>query len=162
MSLNIKDKNIFTKLNKLQESGELKKYPKALLRNNCRVRVNPDDYLMTDEFILISPYFNLPRDIYIYGKQGREACSEDNIYLNYWLDVFFKTIENGQICPNQFKKSNLKFELTIGISKEFRQIAYNYNTWTRNNIIEFLSCLFDTRLEEANYQQQDLLELMVA
>lgn len=160
MSLNIKDKNINKKLKELQESGELKKYPAALLRNSCRVRVNADDFLIEDEFILVSPYFNLPRDIYIYGKQGYQT--EDNIYLNYWLDIFYKTIENGLICPQQFKKSELKFELTIGMSKEFRTKAYNYHTWTRNNIIEFLSCLFDTRLEEANYQQQDLLELMAA
>lgn len=161
MSLNINDRHITEKLKTLQESGELKKYPTALLRNNCRVRINSDDYLKSDEFILISPYSNLPRDIYIYGKRTG-SNSEDNIYLNYWLDVFLKTIEKGQICPEQFKKSELKFELTLGISKEFRRRAYNYNTWTRNNIIEFLSCLFDTRLEEASYQQEDLLELMAA
>lgn len=161
MSLNINDENIRDELKSLQESGELKRYPTALLRNNCTVRINPDDYLTADEFIVISSYSNLPRNIYIYGK-GRESYTGDDIYLNYWLDIFLKTIEHGKIYPQQFEKSKLKYELTIGISNVFRAKAYNYNTWSRNNIIEFLSCLFDTKLEEVNYQQEDLLETMVA
>ena len=161
MSLNINDENIKDELKSLQESGELKKYPIALLRNNCTVRVNPDDYLKSDEFIIISSYSNLPRNIYIYGK-GRQTYSGDDIYLNYWLYIFLKTIEKGEIYPHQFEKSQLKFELAIGISNEFRAKAYQYNTWSRNNIIEFLSCLFDTKLEEVTYQQEDLLETMVA
>lgn len=161
MSLNIKDRNIMRKLTLLQESGEFKKYPVGLLRYNCTVKVNPDDYLRADEFMIISSYSNLPRSIFIYGK-GKDCNSEDNIYLNYWLDVFFKTIENGKIYPHQFEKSQSKLELTVGISRIFRGKAYHYNTWTRKNIIEFLSCLLDTSLEEANYQQEDLLEEMVA
>lgn len=161
MSLNIKDRNLIEKLSLLQESGELKKYPLGLLRYNCTVKVNPDDYLKADEFMICSSYSNLPRNIYLYGK-GDNYNSEDNIYLNYWLDVFFKTIENGKIYPQQFDKSQSKFELTIGISRVFREKAYSYNTWTRKNIIEFLSCLLDTNLEEANYQQEDLLEEMAA
>ena len=161
MSLNIKDNKFDDKLNQLLENEELKKYHTILLTNSCRVRVNPDDYLMTEDFILVSPYFNLPRSIYIYGK-AEETNSEDNIYLNYWFDVFSKTIEKGNIIPQQFKKSEIKYELTIGLSKEFRGRAYNYNTWDKNNIIEFLCCLFNSTLQEAKFQQQDLLDQMVA
>ena len=71
MLLNVKNKNIVEKLKKLDETGEFKKYPNLLLKSNCIVRVNSDDYLYNDEFIVISPYLNLPRAIYLYGKKGR-------------------------------------------------------------------------------------------
>lgn len=160
MPLNVKSKNIIEKLNMLDETGDFKKYPMMMLRNTARVRVNPDDYLMKDDFMIVSPYFNLPREIYLYGKKGSSAV-EDNIYFNYWMDVFVRTIEHGYINYDKFEKSNSKYEMTIGIPFEFRKSAY-YNYWSRENVINFLSCLFDVRLEEVDYQQQDMLELMAA
>ena len=80
MPLNVKSKKIFEKLNTLNESGEFKKYPGSMLRNNSIVRVNPDDYLMADEFFIVSPYCNLPKKIYLYGKR---SSNDDNIFLNY-------------------------------------------------------------------------------
>lgn len=122
MSLNINDKKLIEKLNECKENGELSQYPKTLLRNSCTVRVNPDDYLQTDEFIIISPYANLPRNIYLYGKGDYDS---DNIYINFWFDTFFKTIETGVICPEKFKKSDIIYEFTLGLTKEFRRSAYN-------------------------------------
>lgn len=158
MLLNVKSKKIFEKLNTLNESGEFKKYPGSMLRNNSRVRVNPDDYFMSDEFFIVSPYCNLPREIYLYGKR---SSNDDNIFLNYWMNIFLKSIENGYLNYEHFDKSTSKYELTIGIPYNFRRRAFE-RTWTRKDIIQFLSCLFDVKLEEANYQQQDLLELMAA
>lgn len=160
MPLNVKSKTIISRLNSLDESGEFKKYPGMFLRNSARVRVNPDDYLRKDDFIIVSPYFNLPREIYLYGKRSRTA-DDDNIYLNYWMSIFLKTIENGNLSYDCFEKSTSKYELTVGIPYSFRKSAF-LSTWTRQDVINFLSCLFDVKLEEANYQQQDLLELMVA
>ena len=162
MLLNVNTKYIYKRLNKLNESGEFRKYPSIFLRNSCRVRVNKDDYLTEDEFFISSPYMNLPREIYLYGKKLTKSNDENNIYINYWLDIFLKTIEKGYICPKQFKKSTNHYELAIGIPFEYRRMAFSATRWTRSNIIEFLSCLFGTKLQEANYQQQDLLELMVA
>lgn len=159
MQLNVKSNNIKNKLEQLNIDGEFIKYPDIFKRNNCLVRVNGDDYLNTDEFLIVSSKFNLPRQIFLYGKK---ESNENIIYLNQWMDIFLDTIENGYISRSDFKKSYLKYELAIGIPYEFRRKAYNGNNWTKNNIIEFLSCLFDTRLEEINYQQQDILELMVA
>ena len=68
MLLNVNTKYIYKRLNKLNESGEFRKYPSIFLRNSCRVRVNKDDYLTEDEFFISSPYMNLPREIYVYGK----------------------------------------------------------------------------------------------
>ena len=46
---------------------------------------------------------------------------------------------------------------------EYRCNAFSGREWNRNNIISFLSCLFDNELEEADFEQQDFLEeLMVA
>ena len=162
MLLNVNTKYIYKRLNKLNESGEFKKYPSIFLRNSCRVRVNKDDYLTEDEFFISSPYMNLPREIYLYGKKLTKSNDENNIYINYWLDIFLKTIEKGYICPKQFKKSTNHYELAIGIPFQYRRMAFSATRWTRSNIVEFLSCLFGTKLQEANYQQQDLLELMVA
>ena len=105
---------------------------------------------------------NLPREIYVYGKKLTKSNDENNIYMNYWLEVFLRTIEKGYICPKQFKKSTNHYELAIGIPFQYRRMAFSATRWTRSNIVEFLSCLFGTKLQEANYQQQDLLELMVA
>ena len=162
MLLNVNTKYIYKRLNKLNESGEFRKYPSIFLRNSCRVRVNADDYLTEDEFFISSPYMNLPREIYVYGKKLTKSNDENNIYINYWLDIFLKTIEKGYICPKQFKKSTNHYELAIGIPFQYRRMAFSATRWTRSNIVEFLSCLFGTKLQEANYQQQDLLELMVA
>ena len=162
MLLNVNTKYIYKRLNKLNESGEFRKYPSIFLRNSCRVRVNKDDYLTEDEFFISSPYMNLPREIYLYGKKLTKSNDENNIYINYWLDIFLKTIEKGYICPKQFKKSTNHYELAIGIPFQYRRMAFSATRWTRSNIVEFLSCLFGTKLQEVNYQQQDLLELMVA
>lgn len=162
MLLNVNTKYIYKRLNKLNESGEFRKYPSIFLRNSCRVRVNKDDYLTEDEFFISSPYMNLPREIYLYGKKLTKSNDENNIYINYWLDIFLKTIEKGYICPKQFKKSTNHYELAIGIPFQYRRMAFSATRWSRSNIVEFLSCLFGTKLQEANYQQQDLLELMVA
>ena len=162
MLLNVNTKYIYKRLNKLNESGDFRKYPSIFLRNSCRVRVNKDDYLTEDEFFISSPYMNLPREIYLYGKKLTKSNDENNIYINYWLDIFLKTIEKGYICPKQFKKSTNHYELAIGIPFQYRRMAFSATRWTRSNIVEFLSCLFGTKLQEANYQQQDLLELMVA
>ena len=162
MLLNVNTKYIYKRLNKLNESGEFRKYPSIFLRNSCRVRVNADDYLIEDEFFISSPYMNLPREIYVYGKKLTKSNDENNIYMNYWLEVFLRTIEKGYICPKQLKKSTNHYELAIGIPFQYRRMAFSATRWTRSNIVEFLSCLFGTKLQEANYQQQDLLELMVA
>ena len=161
MLLNVNTKIIYRKLKKLDESGEFRKYPSLFLKNSCRVRVNKDDYLKEDEFFISSPIINLPREIYVYGKKSKKN-DENNIYINYWLEVFLRTIENGYLCPSQFKKSTNKYELAIGIPYNYRKMAFFENIWEKNDIIEFLSCLFGTKLREANYQQQDLLELMAA
>ena len=92
MLLNVNTKYIYKRLNKLNESGEFRKYPSIFLRNICRVRVNADDYLIEDEFFISSPYMNLPREIYVYGKKLTKSNDENNIYINYWLDIFLKTI----------------------------------------------------------------------
>lgn len=160
MSLNVKSQNILSKLSMLNDAGEFKRYPTSMLRNNARVRVNHDSYLEEDDFIIVSPYFNLPREIYIYGKKTRSS-DEDSIYLNYWMPVFLNTVENGTLNYGQFEKSFSKYEMTIGLPYLYRCKAYG-NSWQRENIIEFLSCLFNVKLEQANYQQEDLLDLMVA
>lgn len=160
MPLNVKSTTITDRLKLLDEVGEFKKYPAKLLRSSATVKVNPDDFLKKDEFIIVSPYCNLPRNIYIYGKNTADQY-EDNIYLNYWMTIFLKTIENGFINQDVFSKCTSKAELTIGLPYEYRRRAYK-STWKRENIIEFLSCLFDVKLEQANYQQQDWIDLMVA
>ena len=82
----------------------------------------------------------------MYGKKGRND-NADNLYLNYWLKVFLKTVEKGNLYKNDFEKSNSKIELCIGLPFLFRYQAFKNSTWTRENIIEFLSCLFDTYIE---------------
>ena len=137
MLLNVNTKYIYKRLNKLNESGEFRKYPSIFLRNSCRVRVNADDYLIEDEFFISSPYMNLPREIYVYGKKLTKSNDENNIYMNYWLEVFLRTIEKGYICPKQFKKSTNHYELAIGIPFQYRRMAFSATRWTRSNIVEF-------------------------
>lgn len=158
MLLNVNSKKIMEKLEKLDKDGEFKKYPGNRLSSSSLVRVNPDDYLTGDEFFIVSPYCNLPREIYLYGKRG---ASDDAIYLNYWMNVFLKSIETGNLIYDRFNKSDSPNELTIGIPYNFRMNAFR-RTWNRQDVIQFLSCLFDIRLEEACYQQQDILDLMAA
>ena len=62
-----------------------------------------------------------------------------------------------------FEKCTSKSELCIGLPLEYRCHAFNYESWKKENIIDFLSCLFNTILEEGEYKQQDLWEeLLVA
>lgn len=159
MPHSVKSSRIKSNLERLNREGEFLKYPDMFKRNSSLVRVNRDDYLVEDEFMIVSSKFNLPRQIYLYGKK---QSSEDVIYLNKWMDIFLNTIENGYIEKNDFSKSNLNYELAIGLPFDFRRKAFDGDTWSRYNVIDFLSCLFDTNLEEINYQQQDMLELMVA
>lgn len=156
---NIEDKREIVKLN---NSKRFLKYPTMFLNNTCQVRVNKDDYLKEEQFTINCKYRILPRKIYLYGKKTRYS-EEDNIYLNYWLSIFLKTVEKGKLCKYDFEKSDSKLELCIGLPLGFREKAFKYNTWTKEDIIGFLSCLFDTVIEEADYEQQDLLEsLLVA
>ena len=78
------------------------------------------------------------------------------------MKIFLKTVEKGNLYKYDFEKSDSKIELCIGLPLVFRYEAYNYNSWKRENIIEFLSCLFDTYLEESEYEQQDLFEELAA
>lgn len=156
---NVQDKR---EIKKLTNSKRFSKYPSMFLRNTCEVRVNPDDGFKKDKFILYSKTNNLPRKIYLYGKKTK-IDEENDIYLNYWLEVFLKTVEEGNLCKYDFEKSDSKLELCIGLPSKYRVYAFNYSRWTRKNIIEFLSCLFDCDLEIVDYEQQDLLDnLMIA
>ena len=79
------------------------------------------------------------------------------------MNIFLKTIEKGYLQKYDFKKNKSKTELSIGLPLEFRRRAFNYKEWKKENIIDFLSCLFNTTLEEGEYKQQDLWEeLLVA
>lgn len=155
----VKDKRA---LKRLVNSKRFIEYPKIFLSNTCKVKVNADDWLRADEFTICSKTKILPKRIYIYGKKTQNHIEEDNLYLNYWMKVFFKTVEKGKLFKHDFEKSNSKLELTIGIPIKFRANAYKLNTWTRLNVIEFLSCLFNIPIEEAEYEQQDLIEQLMA
>lgn len=146
----------------LTHSNRFTKYPSMFLGNTCKVIVNGDDYLLGDEFIIESKYKILPKTIRLYGKKLHYQ-DKDTIFLNYWMDVFLKTIEQGKLSRADFEKSDSKLDLCIGLSKYFRSEAFRCRTWTRGNVINFLSCLFDKELYEVNYKQQDLFEeLLVA
>lgn len=152
-------------IRKLYTSNRFIRYPDMFLNNTCRVKVNQDDYLVADEFTIFSKSKNLPKKILIYGKKtGRTNLPiEDNLYLNYWMDVFLQTVEHGYLCKYDLKKSESKTELTIGLPLHYRRNAFNTNLWKREDIIKFISCLFNTELEEIDYEQQDLIEnLLVA
>lgn len=147
----------------LYKSKRFLEYPKYYLSNVCTVRVNKDEYLFQDEFTIYCKSKILPRKVYIYGKKAvQNVIDDNNLYLNYWIEIFLKTIEKGNLYKKDFEKSNLKSELTIGIPYELRKCAYNHTCWTRANIIEFISCLFNMPVEEINYEQQDIFETMVA
>ena len=136
-------------IKRLIYSSRFPKYPDIFLNKTCKVRVNGDEGLMTDEFTIKSKYRILPRKIYIYGKKT--------------LNIFLNTVESGNLCKADFKKSNSKAELTIGLPLKYRLEAFSHRNWSRKNIILFLSCLFDNDIEEVNYEQQDLFEdLLVA
>ena len=151
---NVKDKR---DVKKLTNSKRFPRYPNMFLRNTCEVRINADECLKEDKFTLYSKSNNLPRKIYLYGKKTK-SNEESDIYLNYWLNIFLKTVEEGNLCKYDFKKSDSKLELCIGLPLKYRAVAFKYKNWTRKNVIDFLSCLFDCKLEEADYEQQDLLE----
>ena len=147
-------------IKRLRFSKRFCKYPDMFLGNVCRVIVNKDNYLVKDEFIIKSKYKILPRNIFLYGK--KENYGSNNLYLNYWLEIFLKTVEQGYLYKYDLKKSELKTELAIGLPLEFRYQAFDYTNWDRKKVIKFLSCLFDNELIEENYEQQDLFEELVA
>ena len=155
----VKDKK---RLKMLYYSKRFTKYPDYYLSNYCRVKVNSDDYLIKDEFTIYSKSKILPRKIHIYGKKRKRGFDEDNLYLNYWMEIFLKTIESGKMIKSDFEKSSSKAELAIGLPLDIRSIAFKRKKWTRANIIEFISCLFDMPVEESGYEQQDLFEELLA
>lgn len=149
-------------IKKLSSSKRFLKYPDMFLNTTCQVRVNGDDGLRQDEFIIRSKNKILPRKIYIYGKKTIEESEEECLFLNYWMQIFFKTVEKGYLYKHDFEKSNSKLELTIGLPYKYREKAFGGRIWSRNNIIQFLCCLFDSELKEENYEQQDLLEFLLS
>lgn len=148
-------------IKKLSNSKRFLKYPDMFLNNVCQVRVNKDDALCLDEFTIRSKNKILPRKIYLYGKKTNDIEEENCLYLNYWMQIFMKTLENGYLYKHDFEKSNSKLELTIGLPLRYRLKAFNNRTWSRNDVIQFLSCLFDSELKEETYEQQDLLECIL-
>lgn len=158
---NIKSKRDIKKLN---NSKRFIKYPDMFLSNTCSVRINGDEFLNAEEFVIRSKHKVLPRKLCVFGKKNTGYKRNDNdIYLNYWLDIFLKTVEEGNLCKYDFKRVQSKLELSIGLPLEFRRNAFKCRYWSRENIISFLSCLFDIDIEEESYEQQDLLEnLLVA
>ena len=151
-------------IKKLTNSKRFVKYPDMFLSKTCSVRVNGDEFLNSDEFVICSKNKVLPRKICVFGKKNTGyKRNENDIYLNYWLNIFLKTVEEGNLCKYDFTKVQSKLELSIGLPLEYRRTAFKYKNWSRDNIIEFLSCLFDIEIEEESYEQQDLLEnLLVA
>jgi len=163
MPYNVSHKNILKKLNIANETGRFKKYPDFLLGKTCLVKVNGDDYLRQDEFMIKADFPILPRSIIVYGKKHRPSEDDtDNIYLNYWLEVFIKTIECGKMTNRLFKKSSSKNELTIGLPLTFRMNAFNGYSWNKENIIKFLSCLFGIEIQESYFHQQIFLDYDLA
>lgn len=146
---------------KLYHSKRFPKYPDMFLSNTCQIRVNPDELLKQDEFVIYSKSKILPKKIYLYGKKTNHQ-EENNIYLNYWTDIFLKTIERGSLYKYDFNKSDSQLEMCIGLPLKYRSAAFRYNNWTRENIIAFLTCLFDVEIEETDYEQQDLFENLMA
>lgn len=156
---NVQDKR---DLKKLASSKRFLRYPNMFLTNTCEVRVNKDDYLTESQFVIHSKKRILPRKIYLYGKKTGYGL-ENNLYLNYWLEVFLKTVENGILSKSDFSKSESKLELCIGLPVKYREKAFHYRNWTKDDVITFLNCLFDNQIEETKYFQQNLLDdFMVA
>ena len=144
---------------KLKNSKRFPKYPNEILSNICEVKVNGDEYLKEDEFLIKSKYNILPKKIFIYGKKStRNSQSNDNLYTNYWLEIFLKTIEKGLLCKYDLNKNNSASTLEIGLTFDFRRYAFNHIVWTRDKIIKYLSCLFGNTLEEADFKQEDFIE----
>lgn len=162
MQFDVSNKKLLKRLKKSDEMGKFKKYPDYLLDNTCIVKVNKDDYLLEDEFMISSDNYILPRCIRLYGKKHIQGKNDqDNIYFNYWLEIFTKTIEKGYIYKKDFNKST-PTDLSIGLSMTFRMNSFHYSNWNRENVIKFLTCLFGTNIKESNYYQPNVLELMVA
>lgn len=155
---NVQDKR---DVKKLCHSKRFPKYPDMFLSNTSEIKINPDELLQKDEFVINSKSKVLPRRIYLYGKKTIGNQEENNIYLNYWTDIFLKTVEKGNLYKFDFNKSDSKLEMCIGLPLKYRCVAFRYKNWTRQNVIEFLACLFDCEIEETNYQQQDLLETLL-
>lgn len=155
---NVKDKR---EMKKLCNSKRFLKYPTMFLSKTCQVRVNNDDCLNADNFTICCKYMILPRRIFLYGKKTKPD-EEDDIFLNYWIGVFFETIEEGTLHKYDFKKSDSKLELCIGLPMKYRTKAFRYKSWTRENVIEFLSCLFNCEIQEADFEQQDLFDNIIA
>lgn len=163
MQYDVSKKNIIKRLNNANESGKFKKYPDFLLGRTCLVRVNGDDFLSKEEFMIKADFSILPRSIVIYGKKHKPSEDDtDNIYLNHWMEIFLKTIECGKIYNKQFKRSTNKNELTIGLPLMFRLNAFNGATWSKEDIIKFLSCLFGIEIQESYFHQQVFLDYDLA
>ena len=161
LEYDVRDKK---RIKMLRFSKRFKKYPDCFLSNCCRVKVNSDDYLVKDEFTIYCKDKILPRRIYIYGKKRKRGIRDDDdkLFLNYWMEVFLRTIESGKLYMQKFEKTTSKTELSIGIPFELRYRAFKNRNWTRDNIIEFISCLFDMPVEQTQYEQQDLFEEFLA
>ena len=95
---------------KLYHSKRFPKYPDMFLSNTCQIRVNPDELLKQDEFVICSKSKILPKKIYLYGKKTNHQ-EENNIYLNYWTNIFLKTVEKGSLDKYDFNKSDSKLEM---------------------------------------------------
>ena len=63
---NIEDER---EIKKLTYSKRFTEYPNMFLSNICEVRVNPDDFLQENNFIIKCRSKILPRQILIYGKK---------------------------------------------------------------------------------------------
>lgn len=147
---------------KLKNSKRFPKYPNKFLCNICEVIVNGDEYLRKDEFLIKSKYNILPRKIFIYGKKSnRYDKIYDNLYTNYWLEIFLKTIEKGILCKYDVNKGNPTTTLEIGLTFNFRSLAFNHTPWTRQDIIKYLSCMFGNNLEEVDFKQEDFIDNML-
>ncbi len=163
MQYDVSKKNIIRRLNNANESGKFKKYPDFLLGKTCLVKVNGDDFLKKEEFMIKADYPVLPRSIVVYGKKHKPSEDDtDNIYINYWMEIFLKTIECGKIQNRQFKRSANKNELTIGLPLMFRMNAFNSCIWSKANVIKFLSCLFGIEIQESYFHQQIFLDYDLA
>lgn len=163
MQFDVSKKNVIKRLNNANESGNFIKYPDFLLGKTCLVKVNGDDYLKQEEFMIRTDFPILPRSIVIYGKKHKQGEDDtNNIYLNYWLEIFLKTIEYGKITKRLLKKSSEKNELTIGLPLMFRLNAFNGSYWCKEDIIKFLSCLFGIEIQESYFHQQTFLDYDLA
>ena len=163
MQYDVSKKNIIKRLYRANESGKFKKYPDFLLGKTCLVKVNGDDCLVQEEFMIRADFAILPRSIVVYGKKHKQGEDDtNNIYLNYWLEIFLKTIECGKMQNRVFKKTANKNELAIGLPIMFRLNAFNGASWTKKDIIRFLSCLFGIEIQESYFHQQIFLDYDLA